>query len=592
MVSSVQLGNFFTSGNQNLVGGGSSGLDTASLISGLIAARSIPITQLEDKVTLNDTKSAALNEYKSLVTKLKDASDLLRNVPGFNKQASNAFSYLSASVSSNTSVAGSNYLSVTVAPGTTAQSFSVDSITSLATTAKQSSPNFSVADANTAAVFTVAGANQLQAGTVTVNGAAITLSDGDSLNTVAAKFNAESDTTGIRASVIKVADNSYRLSFSATELGTGGNFDLEDPLFVTADPDGVFSQIVFNAPQVATDAVFEIDGVPITRSTNSIDDAIDGVTLNLTQATPALTTLSVNVTPDTTVAKNAIIGFINAYNDIRIFSAQQTQLTDAGTYAEDAVLAGNGLLRSTGSALSSEVTRIVSGIAGTDLRSLADIGITFIDLPESEDNPYVRNVLTLDDSKLDSALTSKFDQVRKVFEFSMESDNADLQVYSRTNALSISSFTLNIDPGTNTYEASYTDSGGPQTVVLAAVPFAGGGGYTLVGQPGTALEGLTLLYGSTSAAAINVNVSQGIGDRLYNYTDNILTQNTGSLAIELNSLKTSNEKFQSDITRLNDQLETYRLQLLDKFGRLEKALSQVNTLLQSLDAQAQARNSA
>ena len=80
MVTSIQLGNFYTSNGRTVVGGaGGSGMDTESIVNSLVDAKSIPKVKLEDKITINDKKSDALGELQTLVSKLKDSANFLRN---------------------------------------------------------------------------------------------------------------------------------------------------------------------------------------------------------------------------------------------------------------------------------------------------------------------------------------------------------------------------------------------------------------------------------------------------------------------------------------------------------------------------------
>lgn len=588
----ISIGNYYSTGGKNVLGGtGGSGLDTKTLIEALVAAKQVPVKALQDKITVNDTKNTAFSEYKSLLGKFKDATDLLRNVPGFAKSSSNAFEYAKSSITSNTDVAGSNYLSVTVEPGTAAQSYTINEIHQIAKATKQSTDTFTVDDADTAVVFVTPDPGYFKAGTFTLNGTPITLAATDTLNVVAAKFNAVTEDTGVTATVVKIANGSYKLQFSATATGLEAGFDLKDSDYVT-DATGVLTLVDIDTTQPAQNAQFKLDGSVgyLERETNTVDDLIHGVTFNLQQATPALTELEVAITPDNTVAKNAIIGFVNAYNDIKIFAAKQTAQDSTGAYTKDAVLATSSTLRASLNSINNELTASVGGLGADSLKRLSDLGITFTDLQETADNVYTRNVLTVDDSKLDSALSAKFNEVRKVFEFSFTSNNANLTAFSRTNALTVSAFTLTVNPGTTTYQATYTDTGGSHTLTLDATPFTSGNGYTLKGRTGTALEGLTLLYGVTTAGTATVTLSQGLGDRLYNLADNLLKESTGVIAIEQESLKTGTEKFQEDIERLTTQIEVYRQQLLEKFSQLEQTIAQVNSLLTSLDANSNARN--
>lgn len=592
-MQSISFGTPFQVGGKTVVGGSATNYDINALVTAFTQSRQDGVKKLEDTVDLNNKKLTALSEYKLALTRLKDATDRLRNVPGFAKASSNAFNYATASVSSSTSTAGSAFLAVSAAPGVAAQSFTVNEITSVAKAKVQTTGAFSIASADEQVVFTTPGTGEFGAGTLAVTTstgtANITLADGDTLNQVAAKFNAVKTSTGISAGVIKVADGSFKLQFAATSTGTTADFsfDLSDNDYDNVtDNDNVLGEIAISDLQPAAQAVFKINNETIIRGSNTVSDVISGLTFSILQPTSGAV-LTVDVQPDTQAAKNAIIDMLNAYNDIRIFSARQMQVGDDGTFLEDSVLFSDTALRSSVNALGNEVSSIVSGLSGSVFRSLPDIGITPTDLQPTSDNPYVRNVLTVDETKLNAALAENFDQVRNVFEFSFVSSSPNLAVYTRSNALAANSFTLNINPGSSTFEATYAGSVDP--VSLIATPI--NGGYQLQGQAGTAFEGLTMLYSSTDSATINVTATQGIADRIYNYVnDATLNTDSGQLTVDINSIVESNKRLQTEIARQNDAIAKYKEQLLRRFSLLEGAVTSVNTLLASLDAQANARN--
>lgn len=464
----VTLGNFSVQNGRNVLFGlGGSGLDTASLIAALTQARSAPASVLQQKISKNAQITSALSQFQSLYNQLQTTVNALRNPPGVGNAADNAFAYNSSSISANKSVAGSSYVSVTAAPGTALSSYTITEISSLAAIQKQSTGTFAIADADTTGLV-VSGApasGQFKAGTFTIdsqNGPAIdiTLDTSDTLNSIAQKFNNAQTATGISASVVKISDGNFKLVFSSLFSGTDYAVDLNDTVTTVDDPDGVLTQIINGSgefteiaiTQEAGDAVFKLDGNTITRNTNSISDLVSGVTFNLLQKTPTgeapgdETEITVTISPDTSVARNGIISFINAYNDLRSFAVQQTQLNADGTYADTSILANNSLFRSTMNTLAAQVTGVVAGLAAGDAKNLADLGITFTTAPATSSSPEVPNVLTVDEGVLLSALQANFSDVRKVFEFTLTSDNTNLRVFSRTNALGVNNFTLKVNP--------------------------------------------------------------------------------------------------------------------------------------------------
>ncbi len=741
MVTSIQLGNFFSSGGRTVLGGvGGSGLDTESLITSLADAKRLPATKLEDTITANSKKTDALSEFKTLLSAVKDAAGFLRNPPGVGNQAQNAFLYTNASVVSNTSVAAENYISVSTSPGVSPTTYDISEITSVAHAKKQATGTFSIANADTAVVTSTFVPGYFKSGAVAVNGTDITFAAGDTLNQVAAKFNAVKSSTGISASVIQAGSGSFKLLFTATSTGTDADFDLNPPsAAVPADTSGVFSVIgrtnlvtngtfdsnitdwtdaslgsgviayngsgalgldgdgtggdeafaqqaittqigrqytvratlaslansayirvgtdsdvsnpnnydlanyevaadgtvsvtftatstttyltfnsdantetitvdnvsvvdntadAFSDTQSASDATFVIDGVTVTRQNNTISDVYSGVTFELKQETPALTTLAATVSADTSIVKNAVVNFINAFNELRLFAAKQSEVDSKGQYKDTAVLSNSTVFRNTVSNITSILSQVVSGITDGDPSRLSEVGITFADLPETTENPLVRNILDLNEGTLATKIAENYDAFRRIFEFDLQSDSPDLRVFSRTNATTISDFTLTIGSATPptlpTVTATYNNGSGSVDVALDVVAIKDGStgdvlGYTLKGQSGTVLEGLQLIYSSTDAATIEVTATQGFADKIFNVADQTLSD-TGSLKVEQDAISTADTRLQDQIDKIDEEVARFRQQLLDKFSQLEQALSRVNNLLASIDAQNQARN--
>lgn len=601
--SSISLGTATTNSNgQTVLSGLGSQLNDQQLITALVQAQQLQLKPIQDQVTLNNNKLTALQQFNTLVTTLKNDAQQLSNPPGFNNASNNAFAQVNATVTSNTSTAGSTYLSVTAAAGTTPQTYTLgalggganNAIIQLAQAGQQTSNAFTVATADTA--FVVAGppaAGQIGAGTFNVNGIAITLNTGDSLNTVAADFNAISGQTGISATVLQPSTGSFKLVFSATQTGAAHAFNLNEGgpgSVITNDTSLAWSQVVLTNTQTAQDSKFVLDGQTVQRSTNSISDAISGLTFNLLQATPDNTTLNLAITPNTTAAQNGVVNFMNAYNDLMTFYANQTQLNSDGTLASTSYLANDSTVSSTINSIQSQLANAVSGLSGT-YTSLASLGISFTNLPAQTDStgkqtqPAVNNVLTFDQTTLQSALASNFSKVQAVFGFTFTSNNANLAVNTRTNNLAVNNFTLNLNPGTSTFQATYTDGTGSHTVNLTATPFISGGGYTLTGQTGTALSGLSMLYGSTSAATISVTATQGVGDWVYNLANSLTTTNTGGIALDQSSINSSTTALNNNLAQLNTQIAAYQQQLQTKFTALETALAKANSILAVLNAQ-------
>lgn len=574
MADRVTLGNFFNSGGRRVVTGSNTGFDTETLINGLVEARRIPAVRLEDKIEANSKKTAAYNDLANLLNAFEDSANFLRNPPGVNNQSENIFEYRTTSLSTNSGVSADNYLEASIEPGASLSSYDI-TIGSLATYNIKTTNTFALAGLNTAVVGAT---DPFQAGTINIgaSGTAVTLANGDTLQNVIDKINAVSTTTKVQATAIQVSSGNYRLQLKTTETGANLNY---------ATPSLAVFATGFAVDISATNASVTIDGTTISSQSNTVDDAIDGISLTLKQQTPMGTTVSMEVEADVELVKDAILNFVDSFNNLKLFNARQTEIGEDGLPLETSVLNNSSALRNIVSSIVNEVSALVDGL--TSPNALADIGITLTDYEGDEENPFTRNTLVVDEEKLRNALNSDFDSVRKIFEFDYTSNNSEVQVFKRTNALDVNSFSLNINLGTSTYEATY----GATTVTLTGTAISGGG-LLLEGPEGSALEGLQLLYSGSVDTTATIDLTQGIGDRTFNLLNDFINPVEGTIAVELESLVDSETRMEAEILRIDNFIAVYRQQLLEKFSALESALGRINSILASLDANAAARNNA
>ncbi|KPK91583.1 MAG: hypothetical protein AMJ94_06935, partial [Deltaproteobacteria bacterium SM23_61] len=124
--------------------------------------------------------------------------------------------------------------------------------------------------------------------------------------------------------------------------------------------------------QFGADASFTLDGVGVTRSSNTIDDLITGVTLNLKGADPE-TTLTVKVNRDYEGLEEQITEFVTAYNEL--MDTINEQLTyDTATQSPGGPLFGDSTLRALRSSLLKTIVNQVPGL-DEDFSTLGLVGI-------------------------------------------------------------------------------------------------------------------------------------------------------------------------------------------------------------------------
>lgn len=148
------------------------------------------------------------------------------------------------------------------------------------------------------------------------------------------------------------------------------------------------------------DASLTIDGVPVDSSSNTVTNAIAGVTLNLTGTTSSPVTLQVSA--DTSQAASAINTFVSDYNTV--ISNLNTQFTYDASSSTAGNVEGDSAAEFVQSTLLGDAAAGVSGNGA--ISTLADLGITM-----NEDG-----TLTVDSSQLNSALTNNFQEVQNFFQ--------------------------------------------------------------------------------------------------------------------------------------------------------------------------------
>ncbi|MCY1212735.1 Flagellar hook-associated protein 2 [compost metagenome] len=145
-------------------------------------------------------------------------------------------------------------------------------------------------------------------------------------------------------------------------------------------------------------ATLTINGIDVVSQSNSVVDAAQGVTMNLSKAG----TTSLVVTRDNDAIKASVLAFVTAYNNIQSAAKSLTAFdTDAGT---SAALTGDGTLRSIQSSLRSMLGGAMDDGKGGSI-TLIDIGITF-----NKDG-----TMALDSTKLTKALNDNLGGVTAMF---------------------------------------------------------------------------------------------------------------------------------------------------------------------------------
>jgi flagellar hook-associated protein 2 len=528
------------------------GLDYDALVANVVAAKSTRADSIDVQITENEAKIAAYEEAQTLLSTLTDAADALRSVEGYSSSSTDLFEERTAYLSGASNA--SDLLGVTVDAGTQEGSYSVE-IKQLATSHKISSgtQTSSTDDLGLTGSFTIASAS----GTAQT----ITITESSSLTDIASAINSSSSASGVSASLLQVSDSDYRLILTSTDTGQEITFGDETGSVLSSlgltDTDGNIA----NELTAAQSAIIVVDGIEITRDSNTISDALEGITLDLYGAEEG-TTLTLEIDTDLSAVKDGITTLVDAYNEVREYLLTQQNMGTEDSDDEEtstAALYADNLLRQ----ISTSISTALNYRDGET--SIATLGLSF------DEN----NKLVLDEDVLDDALISSLDDIKSLLSFNMESSSTDLSILRRPSSLSADEFTIDI-----TVDESGTITGasinGDSSMFTVS-------GSRISGVDGTDYAGLVFVY-TGETASVDVKLTTGIAEMLYQTAYTASNSSDGSLQSKIDELTDYNTDLETRATDIRTKAEEYGENLRSYYARLEAKAQTAKILLAQLEA--------
>lgn len=368
-----------------------SGLDISGIISKLMQVEQRPLAQLDTKEAKQQTQLSAFGSLKSALSSFQDSVKALAKPNMFNGYKTTMTDTTLASVSASSSaVAGTH--DITVRSLAQAQKVASDTFATTDTIVGSGTLtiNFGTYEDGSFTANT-----EKAAQTITIDPAKSTLAD---IRTAINAANA-----GVTASIVNDGSGN-RLVIAAKDSG------LANALQITVDnASGDLSKLAFDASTggisnmtktvAAQDAEMIIDGITIKKSSNTISDALEGVTFNLLKADPGTST-TLTVEKDNSSVETAVKTFVTAYNDLEKTIGNLSRYDAANKKA--AALTGDSTVRMVQNRVRSMLTanQPAGGIYG-----LSEIGISF----------QKDGTLQLDASKLSAALNNPDKNVAAFF---------------------------------------------------------------------------------------------------------------------------------------------------------------------------------
>jgi flagellar hook-associated protein 2 len=365
------------------VGGLASGLDTNAIIEQLMAIERNPKVRLQQRQAVEEARQNALRDVLTRVSNLKTAAAGLRD----------------ATIWGDTQTVESSdptRITATRVSGAAPGAYSL-TITQLAR-AHQVMQGSGVTQAAADDML------QIQVGSGASVGVAIAA--GDTLEAIAAKINSTSDVP-VYASVVN-----SKLVLSGKTTGAASTISVTSTGTLASD-------LAFATSLTAQDAQYTLEGVARTSASNTITDAIVGLSLTLKAQTTGPVAITVGAPgADTEKIEEKVKAFVDQYNSVVDFIRSKLAEKKVANPATDddrakGVLAGDRQLVQLLSSLRQSVSDLVGG-RPTDLDQLSEIGISTgaSNAGGTTSADSIAGKLVLDSAKLAERLAARFADVK------------------------------------------------------------------------------------------------------------------------------------------------------------------------------------
>jgi flagellar hook-associated protein 2 len=362
----------------------SSGLDVNSIVQQLVTAERAPAAQrIQRQDTRLATQISALGALRGSLSNLQSTVDPLKSERAFQVRT--------------TSTTDEKILTGSAESTAAAGSFEIEVV--------------QLASAQKIAANPIAGGSAAVVGTgtltLTVGSNSFDVLIDGTRNTLAGIRDAINDATnnrGVRATIVNTVDGA-RLVLTAANSGAANGLRVaqsggDGGLAVLAyDPPGSVANYTELDP--ARDALVRVEGFDVTSATNTISNAIDGVTINAVKAAPGETQV-LTIANDTKAATDRIKKFVTDFNSTANTLASLRRFNP--TTREAGPLIGDALLRSVEADIRRQIAAPATS-AAPPYTTLASIGIT----------TTKEGTLQIDETRLNAAVSADFDAIGRLF---------------------------------------------------------------------------------------------------------------------------------------------------------------------------------
>ena len=517
-----------------------SGLNITQIVDSLVEAETAPQKDLlQGKI---DTRNTAISGLATLSSELSSLKTSISGFAGTSKYAAISASTSNAISVSNASVAAPFTSDVQVTALATSQTLEFSGYTS---------PTQELATGSISVDFGTWSSNATTF-TRDTSVTAVTATIADSNKTLAGIASSLNALTGVSASIVKKAENSYSL-LVRSETGA------DNALRLTVTPTAAGSTITAldttsdnnnHQTVAASDATLSVDGISITRESNSISDLFEGYTLDLTATTSS--TFRVSSSLDTTTAYTQMQAFIDSLNSSR---KTLNDLTKTGSSTSDAGPLNNDPV----------ATAVVKKLRSLTNGALTGFGTSSLYLSNLGVRTNLDGTLTLTQTAFDTAIAADATTFDAIFNSTATSDSEFLSVTK--------SATADITPGTY----AWTFNSGTSSATLGGTALTSGtdaDGNTFYAPTTGTLLGVSVTPSQTVASA-NVFIGKSLVDTLSDYIDETI-KSAGDLSNRTAQITTEVSELNLDSAKLDDRMEEIRERYTKQFSAMEALVTSMN----------------
>jgi flagellar hook-associated protein 2 len=376
-----------------------SGLDVNGIVSQLMEIERQPLLALNGKEARHQAQLSAFGNLKSALSSFQDSISTLADPAKFNAVTANFSDDAVATVSASAAAVTGNF-SVEVQALAQAQKLKSENFVSTGTTIGSGALTIQFGSYD-GGIFTLNPEKAAQSIAISPNQASLVgirdaINDAD----IGVSANIINDGNGNRlviASQDTGLSNALKISVTDDDLNNTDNTGLSQLAFDAST--GGFSNLTETV--AAKNAELVIDGIAISKASNTIEDAIEGVTLDLLKADIG-NNKTLSIERDNASVQKAIESFVSTFNDLGTTITNLSRFDAANNRAS--ILTGDATLRSIQSQLRGAFNTALS-TSGGGLTTLSEIGITF----------QADGTLGLDMDKLNSVLNDSTKDISTLF---------------------------------------------------------------------------------------------------------------------------------------------------------------------------------